>query len=181
MTWTSFHRRGDVLRDVIATADQRRDGALPTDLDGVSATFADDLDLLAALQLKWHTRLAGRIEREQLTQPMDLRAAVVRAWHQTADELPGIRAILDQARLRPADEATADIMRRSAAKEHVLLAVMAGEASAPDARAAAAGFRIEVEAQATWPAYAAIEGLADDLDHADRPTFLERLRAALAA
>ena len=132
MTWTSFHRRGDVLRDVIAAADQRRDGVLPRDVDGVSATFADDLDLLAALQLKWHTRLAGRIEREQMTQPMDLRAAVVRAWHRTADELPGIRAILDEQRLRPADEATAEVMRKSAAKEHVLLAVMAGQASAHD-------------------------------------------------
>ena len=132
MTWTSFHRRGDVLRDVIAAADQRRDGVLPSDVDGVAATFADDLDLLAALQLKWHTRLAGRIEREQLTQPMDLRASVVRAWHRTADELPGIRAVLDEARLRPADEATAEVMRKSAAKEHVLLAVMAGAASAHD-------------------------------------------------
>src|SRR6478735_9993425 len=72
MTWTSFHRRGDVLRDVIAVADQRRDGTLPRDVDGVSATFADDLDLLGALQLKWHTRLAGRIDREQMHQPMDL-------------------------------------------------------------------------------------------------------------
>src|SRR6187551_2655353 len=54
MTWTSFHRRGDVLRDVIAAADQRGDGVLPRDVHGVSATFADDLDLLAALQLKWH-------------------------------------------------------------------------------------------------------------------------------
>ena len=111
MTWTSFHRRGDVLREVIAAADRRRDGRLPSDVDGVPETFADDLDLLAALQLKWHTRLAGRIEREQMTQPMDLRAAVVRAWHRTAEELPGIRAILDAQRDHPADEATADAVR----------------------------------------------------------------------
>ena len=78
MTWTSFHRRGEVLRDVIAAADQRRDGTLPLDVDGVSATFDDELELLGALQLKWHTRLAGRIEREQMNQPLDLRAAVVR-------------------------------------------------------------------------------------------------------
>ena len=45
MTWTSYHRRGDVLRTVVATADQRRDGTLPTDVDGVAATFRDDLDL----------------------------------------------------------------------------------------------------------------------------------------
>jgi hypothetical protein len=181
MTWTSFHRRGDVLRNVIAAADQRRDGALPVDVDGVSVTFADDLDLLAALQLKWHTRLAGRIEREQLSQPMNLRASVVRAWHRTADDLPGIRAILDEQRLRPADEATAEVLRKSAAKEHVLLAVMAGEASAHDALAAVAGARIEAEAKANWPSYDVLEVRTDDHDDLERPTLLGRLKAALAA
>jgi hypothetical protein len=180
MTWTSFHRRGDVLRDVIAAADARRDGVLPRDVDGVSATFTDDLDLLAALQLKWHTRLAGRIEREQMTQPMDLRAAVVSAWHRTADELPGIRAILDEQRLRPADEATADAMRKSAAKEHVLLAVMAGQASAHDDRAAAVGAGIEAEAKATRRTSYELE--RNDPSHRGcRPTLLGRLKAALAA
>ena len=72
------------------------------DIAGVATVFADDLDLLGALQLKWHTRLAGRIEREQAHQPMDLKAAVVRAWRETADELPGIRAILDEQRARSA-------------------------------------------------------------------------------
>ena len=183
MTWTSFHRRGDVLRDVIAAADQRRDGVLPHDVDGVSATFADELDLLAALQLKWHTRLAGRIEREQMTQPMDLRASVVRAWHRTAEELPGIRAVLDEQRLWSADDATAEILRKSAAKEHVLLAVMAGRASVQDDRAAAVGACIEAEAKATWPPYDVLAGLTDDHDRdgIDRPTLLGRLKAALAA
>ena len=175
MTWTSFHRRGDVLRDVLAAADQRRDGELPRDVEGVSAVFVDDLDLLGTLQLKWHTRLAGRIEREQMHQPMDLRAAVVRAWHQTADELPGLRAILDEQRARPADEATAAVLRTSRAKEHVLLAVMAGLASAQGARAAAVGAGIEAEARATWPAHAA------PADDTDRPTLIGRLKAALAA
>jgi len=185
MTWTSFHRRGDVLRDVNDVAVERRDGVLPADVDGVSATFADDLDLLAALQLKWHTRLAGRIEREQLTQPLDLRASVVRAWHQTAAELPGIRAILDEQRLRAADAATADAMRKSADKEHVLLAVMSGEASAHDALAAAVGDRIESEAKATSGSYD-VHGEVDD-DHGrghegnERTTLLRRLKAALAA
>jgi hypothetical protein len=177
MTWTSFHRRGDVLRDVIAVADARRDGTLPDDVDGLTTAFADDLDLLATLQLKWHTRLAGRIEREQLSQPLDLRAAVVRAWRRTADELPGVRAILDEQRRRPADEATAEMLRRSAAKEHVLLAVMAGLASATDDRAAAVGAGIETEAKAGRTAP------AEDLtDHGrDRRSLLGRLRAALAA
>jgi hypothetical protein len=181
MTWTSFHRRGDVLRDVIAAADERRDGVLPRDVDGVSATFTDDLDLLAALQLKWHTRLAGRIEREQMNQPMDLRAAVVSAWHRTADELPGIRAILDEQGLRPLDEATAAAMRKSAAKERVLLAVMAGQASAHDDRAASVGARIEADAKATWSTSSDERDRSDPSHRGERPTLFRRLKAALAA
>lgn len=179
MTWTSFHRRGEVLRDVMTAADQRRDGTLPLDIDGVSATFADDLELLGALQLKWHTRLAGRIDREQMNQPMDLRAAVVRAWQRNAEDLPGIRAILDEHRAHPGDEATAEIMRKSAAKEHMLLAVMAGQASAQDERAAAVGARIEDDARTSMSPYAVFDGFAPH-DH-ERPTWVDRLKAALAA
>jgi hypothetical protein len=179
MTWTSFHRRGEVLRDVIAAADQRRDGTLPLDIDGVSATFADELDLLGTLQLKWHTRLAGRIDREQMNQPMDLRAAVVRAWQRNAEDLPGIRAILDEHRAHPRDEATAEIMSKSAAKEHMLLAAMAGRASAQDERAAAVGARIEDDARASMAPYPVFDGFAPD-DH-ERPTWVDRLKAALAA
>ena len=74
-------------------------------------------------------------------------------------------------------------MRKSAAKEHVLLAVMAGLASAQDERAAAVGARIEAEAQASWPSYDVLEGLTDDPERHDieRPTLLGRLKAALAA
>ena len=43
MTWTSFHRRGEILRAVIAAADPRRDGLLPMDVDGVAETFGDEL------------------------------------------------------------------------------------------------------------------------------------------
>jgi hypothetical protein len=179
MTWTSFHRRGDVLRGVIAAADQRRDGTLPRDVDGVAATFADDLDLLGALQLKWHTRLAGRIDREQMHEPLDLQAAVVRAWHLTAAELPGIRAVIDEHRAHPADEATAQIMEKSAAKEHILLAVMAGQASAHDTLAAAVGARIEERARMTMTSFD--ERSRIGVHAAERPTFLDRLKAALAA
>ena len=77
MTWKSFHRRGEILRTVIATADASRDGVLPMDVEGVAETFGDELRLLGALQLRWHTRLAGRIERELMHQPMDLEGAVV--------------------------------------------------------------------------------------------------------
>lgn len=174
MTWTSFHHRGDVLRAVIAAADARRDGTLPMDVDGVSATFDDELSLLGALSLRWHTRLAGRIERELMQQPMDLEAAVITAWQQSAQELPGVRAVLDRHRSEPLDAAMADAMAKATAKEHILLAVMAGQVSAQDAAAARVGAALESKARASFRPVHRIPA----------PTaggFLERIRAALAA
>lgn len=149
MTWKSFHRRGEILRTVITTADTRRDGLLPMDVEGVAETFGDELSLVGALSLRWHTRLAGRIERELMTQPMDLEATVVAAWRRTAGELPGIRAILDHYRELPGDAAMADALARATAKEHVLLAVMAGRSSAADRAAVRVGEQIEQRARAT--------------------------------
>jgi hypothetical protein len=176
MTWTSFHSRGEILRDVIAAADARRDGRLPVDVPGVAEAFEDDLELLGALQLRWHTRLAGRIERELVNQPMDLESAVVAAWHATADELPGVRAIIDRERAEPRDAATAEAMATSAAKERILLAMMAGRVSAPDDAAVRVGAAIEADARATYrPAR------EPGARRAAQPRLLARLRAALAA
>ncbi len=135
MTWKSFHHRGEILRDVIATADVRRDGVLPMDVDGVAETFGDELDLLGALQLRWHTRLAGRIERELMSQPMDLERRGRRrlARHRR-------RAARRPRHPRPATAPSRSTRRwptrmaKSAAKEQILLAVMAGRASAPRRR-----------------------------------------------
>jgi hypothetical protein len=186
-SWSSFHRREDVLRAVVTALDARRDGTLPMDVDGVAQTFGDELNLVGALSLRWHTRLAGRIERELMTHPADPEDAVVAAWRATARELPGIRAVLDRpldaprdAPLdAPLDESMAAAVRTSTEKEHVLLAVMAGLAGAQDTAASRHGERLEALARA-------------DLRPAARPTpaggraastpgLLERLRAALAA
>ncbi|MBJ7356169.1 hypothetical protein [Nocardioides sp.] len=173
MTWTAFHRRGEVLRAVVETADQRVDGELPLYVPGVAETFADATDLLGALQLRWHTRLAGRIERELMTQPMDLERAVVTAWHRTADEMPGVRAILDRHLDHPLDDDMARVARTAATKEHVLLAVMAGLGGPADAASATVGARIEARARET---YVATRDLVER-----PPTLLGRLKAALAA
>src|SRR6476619_3433591 len=109
MTWDAVHRRGEVLRDVVDEADRRRDGALPADLPGVAETFADDLALIAALQLRWHTRLAGRIEGALVDEPADLESAVLTAWRRTAADLPGVRMVLDAY----ADEPTSSAMREA--------------------------------------------------------------------
>lgn len=174
MTWNSYRHRGETLRRVIASADLRRDGRLSMDLEGVSEAFGSELDLLGALQLRWHTRLAGRIERELVEDPMDLERAVIAAWRATADELPGVRAIVDQHREHPLDEGMAVAMTRAEVKERAFLAVMAGRASASDAGAARVGARLEAAARADWrPQPVRLQP--------ERPTLLHRLRAALAA
>jgi hypothetical protein len=85
MTWKSLHdgarpNRGEGRRSGIATADARLDGALPMDVPGVADTFRDELSLVGALQLRWISRLSGRIERELVNEPMDLESAVVASW-----------------------------------------------------------------------------------------------------
>ena len=173
MTWKSFHRRGEILRTVTEVADARRDGRLPMDVDGVTETFGDELTLLGALQLRWHTRLAGRIEGALMNQPMDLEEAVVTAWQRTADELPGIRAIVDRYRAEPTDAAMADAMTKAAAKEHTMLAVMAGRSSGQDPAAVRVGAGIEARARA---AHAPVP-TPEDANHG----LLERIKAAMAA
>ncbi len=181
MTWTApksrpTRSRGEILRDVSTAADLRRDGSLPLDVAGVSAAFRDELDLLGALQLRWYTRLAGRIDRELASQPLDLEAAVVAAWHATADELPGIRAVVDRHREHPLDDDMAQAMETATRKERTWLAVMAGRSGLADPRAHVVGEAIEQRARATHRPRAASYD-----DRAQDRTLVGRLKAALAA
>ena len=150
MTWTTFHHRGEVLRTVIRTADARRDGLLPMDVAGVRETFGDELTLLGALQLRWHTRLSGHLERALLrpARPTPSRPRS-HAWHATADELPGTRLVLDHYRAEPLDDRDGRRAGDSAAKEQVLLAAMAGRAGARTEDTVAAGLELEERARRT--------------------------------
>jgi hypothetical protein len=180
MTWKSFHRRGDILRSVIATADSRQDGILPMDVPGVAEAFGDELALLGAVQLRWHTRLAGRIERELMTQPLDLEQAVVRAWRGTFDEMPGIRKIVDHYRAEPTDAAMAEAMQTATAKEQAMLAAMAGRASVQDAAAIRVGEAIEQRARAGVPGTRTGTG-AHRAETGPNEGLLDRIKAVLAA
>ena len=132
MTWKAFHNRGEILRAVTATADARLDGLLPMDVPGVSETFADELSLLGALQLRWHTRLAGRIERELMTQPMDLEQAVVPPGRPRPTSCPGPGASSTTTGPNRWTPRWPTAMAKATAKEHILLAVMAGRSSVQD-------------------------------------------------
>ncbi len=171
MTWKTFHRRGDILAAVITVVDHRRDGLLPMDVDGVAETFGDELTLLGALQLKWHTRLAGKVERAMCGQPLDLDDVVAAAWRAAADDLPGVRAVLDHYREHPVDDAMATAMGKATRKEHTMLAMMAGRCSVGDDTAAPIGAALEERARTGWPRTLPAR--------AERPTLLDRLRAAL--
>jgi hypothetical protein len=190
MTWTSHHRRADVLRDVIRTIDERtgtRPGTLPAtvpatlpmDVEGVAETFGDELSLLGALQLRWHTRLAGQIERRLSDQPLDLEGAVALAWLAAADDMPGIRAVLDHHATHPTSPEMARVMALATAKEHEMLALMAGRASAPGAAAQRVGRAIELGARTSYvPGRRSRTGSHD----AHGPTsIVGRIKAVLAA
>ena len=125
MTWDAFHRRGEVLRAVIDEANTRRDGRLPMDVPGVAETFGDELALLGALQLRWHTRLAGMIERELLDNPSDTDAAAQAAWQRAAQELPGVRAILDACAENPTSPEMARMLATAHRKDRALMTAMA--------------------------------------------------------
>jgi hypothetical protein len=148
MTWTTFHRRGSVLSAVIDAVDARRDGLLPMHLPGVRETFGDELALLGALQLRWHTRLSGHLERAFMRQPADAEEAVVEAWRGAAEELPGIRQVLDRHYAEPLDEQMAASLETATRKERALLAAMAGRAAGDPETAYAAGHELERRARA---------------------------------
>ena len=175
MTGQSHHRRGDVLRAVVEVADRRRDGLLPMDVPGVRETFGEELSLLAALQLRWHTRLSGHIERAQSDQPMDLEASVVTAWHAAVEEAPGVRMILERYAARPVSPAMGTAMAKAVAKERTLVAVMAGRCAYGDRAAPGVGAVLEDRARATYHP-------ADCTCSEPRPTgLLTKIRAAFAA
>lgn len=180
MTWNAFHHRGEVLRAVINHADSTRDGnrpmTLPMDLPGVTETFGDELALIAALHLRWHTRLAGHIERALMDQPMDLEASVIEAWQGAADELPGVRAILDHYLAEPSTPEMEAALAKATANDQSLLAAMAGRASGRDAAAVAVGRRIEEAARtAERPSVTTTD------EPARTGSFLDRIRAVIAA
>jgi hypothetical protein len=141
-------RRADVLRRVVEETNARRDGVLPMDLPGVGQTFGDELALIAALQLRWHTRLSGRIEQALSEHPTDPEHAVLSAWRATAAELDGVRRVLDRYAEQPTSPEMARALRRSRHKDWTLLAAMAGRAGMNDARAVPQGRALEKQARA---------------------------------
>lgn len=176
MTWNAYHHRGEVLRTVISVADARRDGILPMDVDGVAETFEGELDLISALQLKWHTQLTGHIDRELMVQPMDLETVVIACWKRTAEEYAGIRAILDRYTAQPTSPEMRRALKISEAKEARMLALMAGRTSELDEPGERIGRQMIREARDPFSTARIPAPLQEEAG-----SLFSRLRAALAA
>jgi hypothetical protein len=187
MTWNAFHHRGEILRTVVETADARRDGVLPMTLPGVTETFHDELDLIAALWLKWNARLSGNVERALTVEPMDLEDAIASAWCLTSEQLPGVRAILDRYVDAPSDADMAAALTRASEKEWCRLAAAAGLANDESPAAARAGRQVELKARATAADRSTASLLATATTDTDTsfgegpPSLVDRIKAVLAA
>ncbi|HEY0902769.1 MAG TPA: hypothetical protein VGE14_02665 [Marmoricola sp.] len=174
MTWNAFHHRGEILRNVVETADARRDGVLPMHLPGVTENFRGELDVLAALWLRWNARLSGNIEQALAGQPIDLAQAVASAWARTRQQMPGVRAILDSYTENPRDPEMAAALTRATEKERCRLAAAAGLANDESAAATRVGREVELEARSLTAA-------TPDVDESETPSLVERIKAVLAA
>jgi hypothetical protein len=194
MSWNSFHNRGEILRAVVDTANDRRDGVLPVSVPGVAEKFDDEIDLVGALLLKWHARLSGNIERALMREPLDLVSAVAGAWRTTAEQMPGVRLVIDRCAEHPETPEMERAMNRAREHEWMRLATLAGLASAQDSSAVAAGRRVEDRAregldlslrspQATAPTASAAQQATPTTEPKppSGPSFVDRIRAVLAA
>ena len=175
MSWKTFHRRGETLRAVEHVANDRRDGALPMGVPGVAENFTDELDLVGALMLRWHARLSGNIERALTDEPIDLPSAVAAAWRTTAEEMPGVRMVIDRSMSAPADPEMERAMNRAHDREAAYLATAAGLSSGNSPAAVAAGRRVEKLART------GLEVPQVQQPEAPSESFADRIRAALAA
>ena len=181
MSWNTFHNRGEILRDVVQVANDRRDGVLPMGVPGVAENFTDELDLVGALLLSWHARLSGNLERAMATEPMDLESAVASAWRTTADEMPGVRMIIDRSTEAPATPEMGRALSHAHDRETAYLAVAAGLSNGYGAAAVAAGRHVEQLARTGLAVPQVQEPLLRTEPDAPKESFADRIRAVLAA
>jgi hypothetical protein len=134
--WDTYHRRSTALRRVVSDIDRSGSSELPWN-DELAAAFDDPDDLLVALNDVWTRRLAARVDLALEIDEHESRESVALAWREVADELTGVRRVLDRQADHPA-------LRHSRRQEHRMLAVSAGVATIgdPASRSAAAGERL---------------------------------------
>ncbi len=158
-TSTSSQLRGQVLRDARSRLDDAvATATAPADLldvalatPGAEAAFADAVDLVGALLLRWHARLSAEVERGLAREPRDLPGTVVHAWAETARQLPGLRALVEAELAHPSSEPLLALLERARRRERARLAWAAGLAAGEGPAAVAAGARLQRAARRLCP------------------------------
>lgn len=164
MSWSTYHHREDAVREAVRLTDRRRDGRLPfAESRLITSAFETPEDLLLALQMRWRRRLVNHVEAELADEPLNLEEAANRAWHRTAQDMPGVRAVLDAHDDDP-------LLATARHKELVYLASVAGLAHMDAPQAEALGLRVRNR-----------QPVAGGRDDQPQESWIERLLGALVA
>jgi hypothetical protein len=134
--WENYHRRAAAVRTVVAELDETG-ASEPIWNAELAAIFGDRDGLLVALHDLWTRRLEARIDMAiEIGEDLPTRD-VAKAWREVAEELAGVRRVLDRHQDDPS-------LRKHELHEHRLVALAAGLASLADPveHAAAWGARL---------------------------------------
>ncbi len=105
MSWNDFYQRRDILEAALRQAERNPSRPLSlAEISGATQYFANEEELLLALQYKWTQLLGGHL-RAELADPdyagehaaIDRVDAVTRAWNRTMAGHKTLRAVLDAA------------------------------------------------------------------------------------
>ena len=139
--------RAGVLHAVTEEILARKDGQIPTDIDGIDTFFHDPEDLADALLLRWHTLLTASLERGLAGDPEDRKEMVIEAWRHATETYRGVRMIIDELAENPTTDGVAHAVRATARNDWAAMAIAAGLASGFDEPAIRVGHRLELEAR----------------------------------
>ena len=115
--------RAGVLHEVIEEILARKDGQIPTDIDGIDTFFDGIDDLASALLLRWHTRLVASLERGLADDPEDREEAVIEAWRHATWIYWGVRKVIDDLADHPPTEEIAHAVRATAHNDWAAMAL----------------------------------------------------------
>lgn len=88
--------RAHVLPAVTEEILARKDGQIPTNIDGIDTFFHGTEGLADALLLRWHTLLTASLERGLVGDPEDREEMVIEAWRHATDTHRGVRMVIDE-------------------------------------------------------------------------------------
>lgn len=139
--------RAGVLHAVTEEILARKDGQIPTNIDGIDTFFHDTEDLADALLLRWHTLLTASLERGLVGDPVDRKEMVIEAWLHANKTYHGVRMVIDELGENPPTDGVAHAVRATARNDWAAMAIAAGLASGFDEPAIRVGHRLELEAR----------------------------------